>query len=50
MNLLGDPAEFHSDVSSRVSYSNHYHLLVPPLLRGLVVATVEVHSLKRFNS
>lgn len=49
-NLLGDSAELHSDVPSRVSYSNHYSLFIPPLLRSLVVSAVEVLSRESVNA
>ncbi len=49
-NLLSDSAEFHCNVSSRVSYSDHYGLFIPPLLRSLVVSAVEVLPCKSFNA
>lgn len=49
-NLLCDSAQLHCDVPSRVSYSDHYSLFIPPLLRSLVVAAVKVLPLESINA
>lgn len=50
VQLLGDSAQFHCNVSSRVSYSNHYSLFMPPLLGSLVVSAVKILSLESVNA
>lgn len=49
-DLLGDSAQLHGDVASRVPDANHDDLFVPPLLGGLVVSAVEVLALKSVNT
>lgn len=49
-DLLGDSTQLHRDVPSRVSYSDHHHPFVPPLLGRLVVAAVEELSREGVDS